>query len=108
MLSRKFVLIMFFTLVLLSGGCGEGGGEKSGQLEIENPLEEYASTLLNSLDKAQKARLKASLPTLRLKINQFKQDRGRYPDSLEEIATSDMPLRSLRYNPETGEVSLAE
>ena len=99
---------MFFTLVLLGGGCGEGGGEKSGQLEIENPLEEYASTLLNSLDKAQKARLKASLPTLRLRINQFKQERGRYPDSLKELNISELPLQALRYNPETGEVSLAQ
>jgi len=94
---------MFIALVLLSGGCGKEEGRKS-----ENPLEEYASTLLNSLDKAKKARLKASLPTLRLRINQFRQERGRYPDSLDELAVSDLPLQLLHYNPETGEVSLKE
>jgi len=108
MLSKNIVVIMFFTIVLLSGGCGSGGGEKSEQPDSKNPLEEYASTLLHSLDKAQRARLKASLPTLRLKINQFKQERGRYPDSLKELNMSDLPLHSLRYNPETGEVDLAE
>lgn len=108
MLSKCIVLIMFFTLVLLSGGCGERGGERNESSESKNPLEEYASTLLSSLDKAQKAQLKASLPTIRLRINQFKQERGRYPNSLEELNMSGLPLKALRYNPETGEVCLAE
>jgi hypothetical protein len=108
MLSKSILLIIFFTIVLLSGGCSKEGDEKSEQMESKNPLEEYASTLLNSLDKAKKARLKASFPTLRLKINQFKQERGRYPYSLEELNISDLPLKSLNYNPETGEVSVAE
>ncbi|KPJ59247.1 MAG: hypothetical protein AMJ42_02120 [Deltaproteobacteria bacterium DG_8] len=108
MLSKNIVFIIFFTIVLLSGGCGERGGEKSKKPGSKNPLEEYASTLLHSLDKAKRAQLKASLPTIRLKINQFKQERGRYPDSLDELNISDLPLHALRYNPETGEVGLAQ
>jgi len=108
MLSKGMLIFTFFTIVLLTSGCGNGGDEKGEQPESKNPLEGYASNLLSSLDKAQRARLKASLPTLRLKINRFKQERGRYPDSLEELNISDLPLQSLRYKPETGEVSLAE
>lgn len=108
MLLKNIVLIMFFSVVLLSGGCGDGGSEKSDQPKSKNPMEEYASTLLNSLDKAKKAQLKASLPTLRLKISQFKQERGSYPDNLEELSISGLPLNALNYNPETGEISLAE
>jgi len=99
---------MSLTIVLLGGGCSKRGDEKGEQPESVNPLEGYASNLLSSLDKAQKARLKASLPTLRLRINQFKQERGRYPDSLKELNISELPLQALRYNPETGEVSLAQ
>lgn len=108
MIIKYLVPIIFFMLMLASGGCGEGGGEKGKLSESKNPLEECASTLLGSLNKAQKAQLKASLPTLRLKIDQFKQERGRYPDNLEELGFSDLPLHALHYDPATGEVALAE
>jgi len=40
--------------------------------------------------------------------NSFKIDRGRYSHSMEEREISDLPLQVLRYNPESGEVSLTE
>ncbi len=103
MISKTIIFIMLFSIVLFIGGCGKGEGEKSGD---NDPLEEYASSLINSLSKAKKAQLKASIPTIRLRINQFKQDRGRYPGSLKELNMSDLPVQLLQYDPETGEVSL--
>ena len=105
MISKTTLLIMFFSMVVSIGGCGRGEGGKSGE---KNPLEDYASTLVNSLSKAKKAQLKASIPTVRLSINQFNQERGRYPDTLEELNIPDLPVQLLQYDSETGEVSLRE
>ena len=105
MISKTILLIMLFSIVSPIGGCGKGEGGKSGD---KNPLEEYASTLVNSLSKAKKAQLKASIPTVRLSINQFKQERGRYPDALEELNIPDLPIQLLQYDSETGEVGLRE
>ena len=105
MISKIILLIILFSIAAPIGGCGKGKGEKSGD---KNPLEEYASTLVNSLSKAKKAQLKASLPTVRLRINQFKQERGRYPDTLEELNMPDLPVQLLQYDSETGEVGLRE
>ena len=93
---------------MLIGGCDEKGSKKSERHDDKNSLEEYASNLLFSLNKAQKGQLHASLPMLRLKINRFRQEKGRYPHSLEELQISDPPLRLLRYDPVTGEVSVEE
>jgi hypothetical protein len=43
-----------------------------------------------------------------LKINQFKQERGQYPDALEELNIPDLPIQLLQYDSETGEVGLRE
>ena len=105
MISKTILLIMLFSILVPIGGCGKGEGRKSGD---NNPLEEYASTLVNSLSKAKKAQLKASMPTVRLRINQFKQERGQYPDALEELNIPDLPVQLLQYDSETGEVGLKE
>ena len=105
MISKTILLIMLFSMAVPIGGCGKGEGGKSVD---KNPLEEYASTLASSLSKAKKAQLKASIPTIRLKINQFKQERGRYPDTLEELNIPDVPIQLLQYDSETGVVDLRE
>ena len=105
MISKPILWMMFLFLVWPLGGCGK---EKEGQSVDKNPLEEYAGTLVDSLSKAKKARLKASIPTIRLRINQFKQDTGRYPDTLEELNIPDLPVQWLQYDSETGEVDLRE
>ena len=106
-MSTRFVLLLLIvSLVLFTGGCGKGDDTRVEETETDNALEEYSSTLLNSLDKSKKAQIQASLPTIRLQINQFKQEKGRYPESLEELTMPDIPLHLLSYNEETGEVSL--
>ena len=96
-----------FVLLLFAGGCGT---EDDTRVEpaAKNALEDYSSTLLNSLDKAEKAGVQASLPTIRLQITQFKEEKGRYPESLEELTVPDIPLHLLFYDAETGEVGLKQ
>jgi hypothetical protein len=97
--------LFIFTLLFFSGGCGKGEDTP----DPDNALEEYSSTLLNSLDKGKRAQIQGSLPTIRLQITQFKLEKGRYPESLEEITMPpEIPLHLLSYNPETGEVGLNE
>ena len=108
MIIRSMIVLLFFVLLFSTGGCGKGDETGVDAPETDNALEEYSSTLLNSLDKSKKAQIQASLPTIRLQINQFKQEKGRYPESLEEITMPDIPLHLLSYNAETGEVSLEE
>ena len=107
-LLKKIWLVMLSAAVLWMGGCGKEGAENKASSDGKNALGEYGATLLNSLDKAKKAQLQASLPAIRLKIKQFKQERGRFPDSLGEIDIAGLPVRLLHYNAETGEVSLEE
>ena len=107
MVTRSVVVLLIFTLVLCVGSCSTGDETTVVAPDSENALEEYSSTLLNSLDKSKRARIQASLPTIRLRIDQFKLDRGRYPESLAEITMPpDIPLHLLSYNAETGEVGL--
>ena len=98
---------MLFSLVLLTGGCGQKEDESINEPADENALEEYSSNLLNSLSKAKKAQVQASLPAIRLQINRFKQ--GRYPDSLADLSLPpDIPLAVLDYSAETGVVSMKQ
>jgi hypothetical protein len=97
-----------FCLLFFMGGCGKGDDSGVDAPDSDNALEEYSSTLLHSLDKSKRARIQASLPTIRLRIDQYKLEKGSYPESLEEIAMPDIPLQLLSYNPETGEVGLNE
>ena len=109
MVSKIIVVIMLFSLVLLTGGCGAKDDESLNEPVDENALEEYSSTLLNSLSKAKRAKVQASLPAIRLQINSFKQEQGKYPDSLEDLSIPpDIPLAVLDYSAETGEVSLKQ
>jgi len=100
---------MLFSLVLLTGGCGPKEDESINEPAEENALEEYSSTLLNSLSKAKKAKVQASLPAIRLQINRFQQEQGRYPDSLADLSLPpDIPLAVLDYSAETGVVSMKQ
>lgn len=55
-----------------------------------------APRYLQSLDRAREASLRSSLQVLRHAIDQFAADRGRYPDSLDELVAA----RYLRHLPE--------
>ena len=109
MVYKTIVVIMLFSFILLTGGCGAQKDEGIDEPANENALEEYSSTLLNSLSKAKKAQIQASLPSIRLQIDRFHQEQGRYPGSLEDLSLPpDIPLAVLDYNAETGAVNLKQ
>ena len=105
MITRSVIVLFMLVLLFFAGGCGKGGDTSGEEPGTGNALEDYSSTLLNSLDKSKKAQIQASLPTIRLQINQFKQEKGRYPESLDELTMPAIPLHLLSYDEETGEVS---
>ena len=109
MVTRSVVVLLVVTLTLFAAGCSKGEDAGVDAPDSDNVLEEYSSTLLDSLDKSKRARIQASLPTIRLRIDQFKLEKGRYPESLEEInMPPDIPLHLFSYNEETGEVGFNE
>jgi hypothetical protein len=108
MITRSVIVLLMFVLLLFAGGCGTEDETRVDTPAAKNALEDYSSNLLNSLDKAEKARVQASLPTIRLQITQFNQEKGRYPESLEELTVPDIPLHLLFYDAETGEVGLKQ
>jgi len=57
-----------------------------------------APRYFNSLQKARETSLRSSLNVMRDAIDQYAADKGRYPDSLEELATA----RYIREVPEDG------
>ncbi|GCL62906.1 type II secretion system protein [Pseudaquabacterium pictum] len=61
-----------------------------------------APRYLQSLDRAREASLRSSLQVLRHAIDQFAADRGRYPDSLDELVQARY-LRALPEEPISGQ-----
>jgi general secretion pathway protein G len=60
-----------------------------------------APRYLSSVDRARETSLRASLQVMRHAIDQFTADRGRYPESLQELAQARY-LRQLPEDPITG------
>jgi len=60
-----------------------------------------APRYLQSVERAREASLRSSLQVMRQAIDQFAADRGRYPDSLDELVASRY-LRDLPEDPLTG------
>lgn len=60
-----------------------------------------APRYLQSLDRARETSLRSSLQVMRHAIDQFAADRGRYPDSLDELV-AERYLRTLPDEPITG------
>ena len=52
MITRSVVVLLLFGLVLFAGGCGMGDDTRMEEPAADNALEDYSSTLLNSLDKS--------------------------------------------------------
>lgn len=61
-----------------------------------------APRYLQSIDRAREASLRSSLQVMRQAIDQFSADRGRYPDSLQELVDQRY-LRQLPDDPLTGQ-----
>lgn len=60
-----------------------------------------APRYFNSLQKSKETALRSSLSTMRDALDQYAADKGRYPDSLEELATARY-IREIPEDPLTG------
>ncbi|MCV2353690.1 prepilin-type N-terminal cleavage/methylation domain-containing protein [Paucibacter sp. B2R-40] len=60
-----------------------------------------APRYFNSLQKSKETALRSSLSTMRDALDQFAADKGRYPDTLEELATARY-IREIPEDPLTG------
>lgn len=93
--ARTIVIFLFITICFL--GCGE---------DAKNPAEEYGDNLINALDKAEKTTLTVNLKLIRMEIDRFKAEKGRYPKTLAELKLPNIAPRHYQYDPATGEVAI--
>jgi hypothetical protein len=99
---KGYLIVLALVLVSIASGCKEAP---------KNPVEEYGMGLVNSLGRSKEAARAANLDALRRTIAAFRAANGRYPQSLEEIASfmgSDVEPDIYDYDPETGKIALRE
>lgn len=97
MMFFRFMCILFL-LAIIQAGCSQ---------EQQNPIREYGDTLVKSLDKAEMATLKMNLRTIETAIDRFEAEKGRLPESLDELKLSTISTEDYDYNPDTGSVEIA-
>lgn len=86
----------FFLILFLSFSCCK-----------DNPVQEYGTTLSQSLKKSEKVALEANLSELKKAIQRFSEEKGRLPLSINEIEAytgQSIDKEKIEYNPETGEI----
>jgi hypothetical protein len=71
----------------------------------ENPAQEYGRALTGSMDRADRAADRANLAALKKSIASYHSMNGRYPESLDEVATG-LDTSRFDYDPATGKVTL--
>jgi hypothetical protein len=95
-----YVIAIWLSFLLITfSACGESN---------TNPVDEYGDTLINALDKAEITTLKVNLRTIRMEIDRFRAERGRLPESLEELHLQNISTRHYDYDSETGEVEVSD
>lgn len=94
----KIILLAFLaTIMIFFSACKD------------NPVQEYGSSLSQSLKKSQDVALQAELSNIKKAIMAFSQEKGRLPSNIEEIEAfmgKGIEKEKFSYNPETGEVSI--
>ncbi len=91
------IQLIIFILILLIVGCNN------------NPVQEYGTTLSNSLKKSQDVALQSELSSLKKSIQAFCEEKGRLPlgiEELERFINREIDREKFYYNPETGEISV--
>lgn len=77
----------------------------------ENPVEEYGTGLVDKYQSTQKDADAASLSLLRQSIQLYRTANGRYPASLDELASAtgtELDPEKYSYDPASGELTLTE
>jgi PBP1b-binding outer membrane lipoprotein LpoB len=92
----RIILVISLT-ILIGAGCSD---EK-------NPVREYGSTLTGAVKKAEKTKVLADMLTIRSEIMRYKAENGSFPPSLDDLRMKDIDSDLYTYNPETGQIALA-
>lgn len=92
------IMVVIALAMLVGAGCSDD----------KNPVREYGSTLTGAVKKAEKAKVLADMVTIKAEIMRYKTERGDFPPSLQALNMREIYPDLYRYNPETGEVSLAQ
>jgi len=74
----------------------------------KNPVREYGTTLTGAVKKAEKTKVLADMATIRSEIMRYKAENSAFPPSLNELNMKDIDADLYTYNPETGQVALAQ
>ena len=92
-------IIMVVALAILIGtSCSDD----------KNPVREYGSTLTGAVKKAERAKVLADMVAIKAEIMRYKAENGSFPPSLRALNMKEIYPDLYQYNPETGEVSLAQ
>ena len=93
-MKRLFFLTLFLTIIMI--GCKE------------NPVQEYGSTLSNSLKQSKDVAVISEISNIKKAVQSFSEERGRLPQNIEEVERfigRPIDKEQISYNPETGEVT---
>ncbi len=102
-IAITFCILLFF--ILLAGGCGKRGGELG---------EKARETGTKAFQKFRRTTNQDALMYLSNKINTYKRQNGRYPESLQQLVNEGFidkipeppPGMQYNYDPSTGKLSL--
>lgn len=74
----------------------------------KNPVREYGSTLTGAVKKAEKTKVLADMVAIKSEIMRYKTENGAFPQSLNDLNMKEIDPDLYNYNPETGQVALAQ
>ena len=92
------VILVLALAIFFGPGCSDD----------KNPVREYGSTLTGAVKKAERAKVLADLLTIKAEIMRYKAESGAFPPTLQALNMREIYPDLYRYNPETGEVSVAQ
>ncbi|MCX5899166.1 MAG: hypothetical protein NTX06_00260 [Proteobacteria bacterium] len=92
------IMVVIALAILIETSCSDD----------KNPVREYGSTLTGAVKKAERAKVLADMVTIKAEIMRYKAERGDFPPSLQALNMREIYPDLYRYNPETGEVSVAQ
>ena len=92
------IMVLICLVILAGAGCSDD----------KNPLREYGSTLTGAVKKAERTKVLADMMTIKAEIMRYKAENGAFPPSLQALNMREIYPDLYKYNPETGEVALAQ
>jgi hypothetical protein len=98
----RFLAATTVSLVLLLPACRE---------KPKNPVEKYGDAVIDAYTRSEKVSDKASLNEIRGMLRTYRTDHGQWPASLQDLQGTmvrPVDLSKFDYDPQTGEVTLAD